>query len=132
MCLTVENSAYGVRTFSHLSPLKVLNPSDLSFNQVIAVDGGGNSHFGQAAAYELQHGHLGRGILHGHPVWSQAQISATTVNLLPCWIIQVAVNDLLRQSERPVQPGGSGLHKTGRTVVFVGASEQVCFNMISN
>lgn len=80
---------------SHLSPLEVLSPSNLRFNQVIAVDGGGNSHFWQAAANELKHGHLGCGILHGHTVRTQAQIRPAAVDLLSCWIVQVAIYDLL-------------------------------------
>lgn len=79
----------------HLSPLQVLSPSDLSLNQVIAVDGGGNSHLGETAADELKHRHLSCGILHGHTVWTEAQIGAAAVDLLPRWIIQVAIDNLL-------------------------------------
>ena len=75
------------------------------------MDGGGNSHLGQAAANELKHGHLGCGVLHGHAVRTQAKISAAAVDFLPHWIIQVTVYNLLRQSERPVEPGGVDYRK---------------------
>lgn len=39
-----------------------------ALNQVVAVDGGRAARLRQAAGYELQHGHLRRGILHRHPV----------------------------------------------------------------
>lgn len=90
----------------HLSPLQVLNPSDLSLNQMITVDGGGNRHLGQTTADELKHRHLSCSVLHSHAVWTQTQIGAATVDLLACWVIQVTVHNLLRQSERPAEPGG--------------------------
>lgn len=100
--------------YPDLSPLQVLSSSNLSFNQVIAVDRGGNGHLGQAAADELQHGHLGRGVLHGHAVRTQPQVSAAAVDLLPCRIIQVAVHDLLRECQRPAEPAGSDCRNTFR------------------
>lgn len=72
---------------SHLRPLQVLSSSNLSLNQMIAVDGGGDSHLGQTTANELKHCHLSRGILHGHPVGTQAQVRAATIDLLPSWVV---------------------------------------------
>lgn len=49
---------------------------------MVAVDGGGDGDPGQAAADELQHGHLSGGVLHGHAVGTQAQVRAAALNLL--------------------------------------------------
>lgn len=76
------------------------------------MDGGGDGHLGQAAADELQHGHLGRGVLHGHAVRPQPQVGAAAVDLLVHWVVQVAVYDLLGQRERPAEPGGGGFTET--------------------
>merc|ERR1719232_30647 len=59
------------------------------------MDGGGDSNLWKATADELQHGHLGCGILHGHSVWSQAEIAGSSFNVLVCRIVQVRVEDLL-------------------------------------
>lgn len=90
---------------SHLSPLQVLNSTNLSLDQMITVDGGRNCHLGQTTADELKHCHLSGSILHRHTVWTQAQIGAAAANLLPCWVIQVTIDNLLRQSERPAKSG---------------------------
>lgn len=71
---------------------------------MVAVDGGGHGHPGQAAADELEHGHLGRGVLHGHAVRVQTQVRPATVDVLGVGVSQVAVHDLLRQGERPIEP----------------------------
>ena len=68
------------------------------------MDGGGDGDARQPAADELQHGHLGRGVLHGHAVRPQPQVGAAALNLLARRVVQVAVHDLLRQRERPAQP----------------------------
>lgn len=72
---------------------------------MITVDGGGDRHPGQTTADELKHCHLSSSVLHGHTVWTQAQIGAAAINLLPYRVIQVTIHDLLRQSERPSEPG---------------------------
>lgn len=79
----------------HLCSGQILHSSSLGLDQVITVDGGGHSHPGQAAADELEHRHLGGGILHGHAVGTQSQVSAAAVNLLVVGVIEVAVHDLL-------------------------------------
>ena len=58
------------------------------------MDGGGHSHLREAAADELQHGHLGSGILHGHAIGTQPQVGAAAVDLLVVGIIEVAVHNL--------------------------------------
>ena len=70
------------------------------------MDGGGHGHLGQPAADELKHGHLRSRILHAHAVRTQAQVRASTADLLPRGIVQVTIHDLLRQSERPAEPVG--------------------------
>lgn len=79
----------------HLCSGQILDSSGLGLDQVITVDSGGHSHLGQAAADELEHRHLGRGILHGHTVGTQSQVSAAAVDLLIVGVIEVAVHDLL-------------------------------------
>ena len=69
------------------------------------MDGGGHRHAGQPAADELQHGHLGSGVLHGHTVGPQPQVSAPTVDILVVGVIQVTVHNLLGQSEGSVESG---------------------------
>lgn len=59
------------------------------------MDGGGHGHPRQAAADELEHRHLSRGILHGHAVGTQAQVGATAVDFLVVGVIEVTVHDLL-------------------------------------
>lgn len=73
---------------------------------MIAMNGGGHGHPGQATADELQHGHLGRGVLHGHAVRVQAKVRSATVDVLSVGLSQVTVHDLLRQGERPIESTG--------------------------
>lgn len=49
-----------------ISPVRLRGGGAL--DQVVAVDGGGHHGLGQAGGDELQHGHLGGGVLHGHAV----------------------------------------------------------------
>ena len=49
------------------------------------------AHLGQPEADELQHGHLGSGVLHGHPARPQP-------------VIQVGVKDLFSQVNGSIQP----------------------------
>lgn len=62
---------------------------------MVTVDGGGDRYLGQTTADELKHGHLSRSILHGHAVWTQAQIGAAAIDLLPYRVIQVTIHNLL-------------------------------------
>lgn len=78
---------------------------------MITVDGGGYSHLRKAAADELQHRHLGCGVLHSHAVRTQPQVGAATINLLIVGIIEVAVNNLFCKSEWTVEPVGGKKYK---------------------
>lgn len=90
----------------YLCSLQVLGSPNLSFNKVVTVDGGGHCYFRQSTTDELQHCHLCCCILHGHSVWTQAQVCTPSCNFLTCRLIQMAINNLLCQSKRPVQPSG--------------------------
>ena len=87
-----------------LGPGQVLVALDLGLDEMVAVDGGGDGHPGQAAADELQHRHLGSGVLHRHSVGSEPQVAGASLNVLLGRVVQVRVQDLLRQSHRPAQP----------------------------
>ena len=69
------------------------------------MDGGGHCHAGQPAADELQHGHLGGGVLHGHTVGPQPQVRAPAVDVLVVGVIQVTIHNLLGQSKGSVESG---------------------------
>ena len=94
-----------VLSWAHLCLGEVLSTSSSGLDQVVTVDGGGHRHAGQPAADELQHGHLGSGVLHGHAVRPQPQVSAPTVDILVVGVIQVTVHNLLGQSEGSVESG---------------------------
>lgn len=79
---------------SHLCPFQVLGSTGLGLDEMVAVDGGRDGHLGQATADELQHGHLGGGVLHGDSVWPQTQVCAAPVDLLPMGVIQMTVHNL--------------------------------------
>ena len=53
------------------------------------------THLGQPGADELQHGHLGGGVLHGHLVRPQSQVAGASLNILAGGVIQMGVEDLL-------------------------------------
>lgn len=104
ICMTPDLNGICPIYITDLCPFQVLDPASLGLDQVVAVDGGGHGHFGQAAADELQHGHLGRGVLHSHAVGPQTQVRAAPVDLLAVGVVQVTIHDLLRQGEWPVEP----------------------------
>ena len=86
-----------------LGPRQVLVALNLSLDEMVAVDGGGHGHLGQATADELQHGHLGGGVLHGHAVRSEAEVAGASLYVLPGGVIEVGVEDLLGQGQGPPQ-----------------------------
>jgi len=71
-------------------------------DQVVAVDGGGRLHARQAAADELQHRHLRRGVLHGHAVGAQLEVRLAAHGR-GCGVVQMPVDDLLGQRQRALQ-----------------------------
>ena len=46
-----------------LGPVQILLALNLGLDQVVAVDGGGDRHLGETRRDELEHGHLGSGVL---------------------------------------------------------------------
>jgi hypothetical protein len=70
-------------------------------DQVIAVDGAGHGHGLAAGGTELQQGHLGSGILHGHPVRSEIDVILPAVErALGLAVPQVGVEDLFGKGQR--------------------------------
>lgn len=53
-------------------------------------------------ADELQHRHLRGCILHGDSVRSQSEVTGTTNNVLIFGVIEMRIENLLRQSQRSV------------------------------
>jgi hypothetical protein len=58
----------------HLCRLQVGICIPVSLNQVIAMHGRRHCHLFPARVHQLQQGHLGSGILHGHPVGSKVHV----------------------------------------------------------
>jgi len=87
-----------------LGPGQILFSAELGFDQVVAVNGRGDGHLGQAGRDELQHGHLGGRVLHRHSVRSQPEVGGASLNVLSLRLVQVAVEHLLGQRQWPVQP----------------------------
>ncbi|KNC29424.1 hypothetical protein FF38_06589 [Lucilia cuprina] len=56
-----------------LGASQILRTTNLSFDQVIAVNGGGDSYLLQAGGNELQKSHLSGGILHSNTIGAQTQ-----------------------------------------------------------
>ncbi len=81
------------------------------------MDGGGHGHLGQSRSHELEERHLGRGVLHGHAIGLQVEVALPPQDLGLIRVIQVAVDDLLRQGERPVQPLAHHLQAGGHVLV---------------
>lgn len=59
------------------------------------MDSGGDGHSRQPGGNELQHGHLGSGVLHGNPIGPQSQVGHPAFNILGRRVIDVRVEDLL-------------------------------------
>ena len=99
---------------------EISRSSLLSLDQVITVNSGGNGSSGETRRDELEHSHLSRGVLkglveisiyvanyqeylHGHSIGSQTEVGDSSVDVLLGRLIQMTVQDLLRESERTLQ-----------------------------
>ena len=58
----------------------------------------------QSTRDELQHGHLSRGVLHGHTVGAEEEVRLSSDNVLVLGVVKVTVGYLLRQGQRLLQP----------------------------
>lgn len=81
---------------------QVLLATDLGLNQVVTVDGGRSGDAGHAGAHELEDGHLGGGILASNSVGAELEVAGATLDLLTVGVVQVRVENLLSEGERPV------------------------------
>lgn len=82
-----------------LRPVQVLIAADLSFDQVIAMDGGWSGHGWHTGRHELENSHLGSGILAGDSVGSESQVGCASFNVLTFWIVEMGVQNLLAEGE---------------------------------
>ena len=71
--------------------------------QVVAVDGGGHGGLVAAGLHELQDGHLGGGVLHGHAVGAQGQGGLAALQFLVLRDRPDGRRDLLGQGQRAAQ-----------------------------
>ena len=83
---------------------QVLARAGAGLDEVVAVDGRRHGNAVLARKHELQQRHLRRRVLHRDPVRLQLQIALAGDQVLPMGIVEVSVEDLLRQVERPSQP----------------------------
>lgn len=75
----------------------------LGLDEVITMDRWGHSNPWQARADELQHSHLGRGILHSHSVRAQLEVRLASHYVLISRVIQMGIQHLFWESERTSQ-----------------------------
>ena len=81
--------------------LQVLLGTHAGLDQVIAVHRAGNGHGLAAGGAELEQGHLGRCILHGHPVRCEIDVILPAVEgTLGLTVPQMGVKDLLGEGQR--------------------------------
>ena len=78
---------------------QVLLGAALGPDQVVAMDRAGHRHPLLAGLHELQHGHLGGRILHGHPVRTQRQHRFAPLPDLGLPVVHVRNQDLFGQGE---------------------------------
>lgn len=96
---------------------KILGTTNLSLDQVIAVDSGGVGDGVHASGHELEDSHLGGGILASNTVRSELEVRAATLNLLAMGIIQVRVQNLLGVGQGSVKAGADDVEVLGHLLV---------------
>ena len=82
---------------------KILVTTNLSLDQVIAVDSGGGSDRGHASGHELQNSHLSGGVLASDTVGAHPKVGLATLDVLAMRIIKVRVQNLLSVGKRAAQ-----------------------------
>jgi hypothetical protein len=81
---------------------QILYTTNLSFNQVITVNSGRDGNAGKTSRHELQKSHLSSGVLASNTVRTKLEVRLSTNDFLVLSIIQMTIDDLLRQGERTV------------------------------
>ena len=80
--------------------LEVRVRADLGLDQVVAMHRGGHGGLRLAGLHELKQGHLGGGVLHGHPVGSEVHVvGAAGEGRLGLSVPQVGVQNLLCEGQ---------------------------------
>ena len=82
---------------------EILATTGLGGDQVVAMDRGRHGRARKARRDELQHSHLRRGILHRNAVRAEVQVRLTTLDVLLLGLVQMAVENLLAESQRTIQ-----------------------------
>eukprot|EP00053_Salpingoeca_punica_P020385 m.211399 g.211399 ORF g.211399 m.211399 type:complete len:843 (+) comp18318_c0_seq1:197-2725(+) len=96
---------------------QILGRAELGLDQMVAVHRAGHSNARQARGDELQHSHLRGGVLHGHAVRAEAQVALAADNLLLGGLVDVAIENLLREGERAVEALGHDADVLGKLAV---------------
>lgn len=97
--------------------LKISDGAVLGGDQVIGVDGGGNSNSGHAGRDELEHGHLSSGVLHGDSVGSEVKVRLASSDISVGSVVQMTVDDLLGERQRSVKTALDNVDVLGETFV---------------
>ena len=72
-------------------------------DEVVAVHGRRHLDLVEAGGHELEQGHLGGGVLHGHAVRAQVGVRAAPLELLARRVVEVVDEDLLGQGQRSMR-----------------------------
>jgi len=81
------------------STLQIGDSANLSLNQVVTVDSGGDSSAIHPGRHELQDSHLSGGILASNSVWAELKIADTSSDVLTMGVSQMTIENLLGQGE---------------------------------
>ena len=92
---------------------QILCRTGFRLDQVIAVNGRRNRHLVAATGHELQQGHLGSRILHGHTVRCEIHIVHSPTISGAGRLREMAVQNLFRQRQRPARELPGGFHLAG-------------------
>ena len=92
----------------------------LGGDEVVAVHGGRDCNFGAASLHELQEGHLGGGVLHGHAVRGEVNIGLATLKRCGGEAVEeVCVEDLFGEGEWAAQHTTCGLDPGRHAFIYL-------------
>ena len=98
--------------------LQVLLGAHAGLDEVVAVHGAGHGHLLAAGGAELQQGHLGGGVLHGHAVGGEIDVVLAAIEGgLGVTIPEVGIKDLLGEGERAANGLAGGGYTGGVAAV---------------